>query len=383
MTDPLEDRLRSHFAARAARVTAEPDPSALVERSAARPRLGVPLIAVLAAAVAVLTGGGFLTGMSVAGSSPAPTVPAGGAAPATSGAPNVAGGPASRVDQQPSTATVLSLTPLFTRTTTSGVTIRAYTSGTTVGVVPGPTPCPAGMMCAQPITTPTSPRGASANGGTGSTGSGSIGGTASSGGVSEPDAPIGTGTAVPPVTSRCQAVTLEMSTDRAVSSVTVGQPTGAAVAPNSVQLLGSGSFGEAEGGPVSWVAVGVGSGVTSVQLVESTGTVVDTMTPASGVVVLAGVGATLPGGTSVVGLDGAGATLATVPVDQGVAPAPDCSPVVQGPPVTPPTTVPTTVPGGSPTTTTAPSTTTTVPTTTTGPITTMPPSTSGGSATNG
>ena len=74
MTDPLEDRLRSHFADRAARVTADPDPAAFVERSVGRPHPGVPMVAGLVAVAAVLVGGSFLTGVSVAGSSPTPVV---------------------------------------------------------------------------------------------------------------------------------------------------------------------------------------------------------------------------------------------------------------------------------------------------------------------
>jgi hypothetical protein len=372
MTDPLEDRLRSHFADRAGRVTADPDPSTLVERSAGRPRLGVPLVAGLVAAVAVLTGGSFLTGMSVASSSPAPAARGGGGA----AVPGALESPASGVNL-PSTAVVPALTSLFTRTTTSGVTIRAYTSGTTLGVGPGPLACPAGMMCAQPITTPLTPRDPSANGGTDSSGSSPSGATASSGMIG-PDSTISTVGTVPSEPPRCQEVTLEMSTDRAVSSVAVAGPTGVAVGPNSVELLATGSFGEVEGGPVGWVAVAVGSNVPSVQLVSSTGTVIDATTPASGVVVLAAVGSTVLGDASVVGLSPAGATLATVPVDLGVTPAPGCSPVTPGPPVTPPTTVPTTTtgPGGSAsTTTTGPTTSTVVPSTSTtsvGPTTNVP-----------
>ncbi len=70
---------------------------------------------------------------------------------------------------------------------------------------------------------------------------------------------------------------------------------GAAATPGTVQILGTGSFGSAEGAPVSWVAVWVGSGVGSVQLSVG-GTVVDAMAPNGGIVVLA-----LPGDSGLAG----------------------------------------------------------------------------------
>jgi len=76
-----------------------------------------------------------------------------------------------------------------------------------------------------------------------------------------------------------------------------------------------GSFGTEEGAPVGWVAVIVGSGVASVNL-SSGGTLVDSMTPVSGIVVLAMTGTADLTGASVVGIDQSGATVATVPVAQ-------------------------------------------------------------------
>lgn len=86
MSDPIEERLRSHLTARAAQVTVEPDAAALADRAAARPRVGTPLVAGLVALVVVLTGGGFLTGRAVAGSSPVRAAPAAGALAPAAGA---------------------------------------------------------------------------------------------------------------------------------------------------------------------------------------------------------------------------------------------------------------------------------------------------------
>jgi hypothetical protein len=363
MTDPLEDRLRSHFAERADRVTAEPDPSTLVERSAVRPHLGVALLASLVAVVAVLTGGGFLTGIAVASSSPAPAPRPGPNVPAASSGSAVASAPA--VGPTAATSGVAqTFTSLFTRTTTSGVTIRAYGSGAATGVVPAPVSCLPGVMCAQPIITPLKPVSGPAATGTASSVSGRAGASASAGG-SGPATTIGTAVLVPQVSRRCQEVTLEMSTEQAVSSVAIVGPTAASVAPSSMQLLGTGSFGQAEGGPVGWVALAVGSNVSSVRLESATGTVVDTMAPISGMVVLAAPGSTVPGGMSVVFITGAGSTVATLPANQGMYPAPGCTPVTPIAPVNPPATVPTTsiAPRVSTTTTTDPTTSTVVPST--------------------
>ena len=110
----------------------------------------------------------------------------------------------------------------------------------------------------------------------------------------------------------------------------------------------------------------VSSDVVSVRLVSSSGAVLDTMAPSSGVAVLAATGETALAGTSVVGLDAAGATVATVSTAQD---APTASPVcitvspmpIGSVPTTTPvattgpvTTVPTSVPGGQPSVATTP-----------------------------
>ena len=191
MTDPLEDRLRSHLADRAAQVTATPDPSAFVERSAGRRRIGAPLVAGVAAVVVLLAGASFATGLSVAASGPTTTttVPGGSRSAAlarpSAPSPGVAGADVSGS----ATGSVDPLTPVFTRTTGSGVTIRTYASTVIggsgcstsslcppIGSVPAPVPCPKGAMCAQPVTTPITSAGATPAGAAGSS-AGSAGGT--------------------------------------------------------------------------------------------------------------------------------------------------------------------------------------------------------------
>jgi hypothetical protein len=134
---------------------------------------------------------------------------------------------------------------------------------------------------------------------------------------------------------------VELSTSNAVGSDSVSRPS-AAPSPDAVEILGVGSFGTQEGAPVGWVAVIVGSGVASVNL-SSGGTLVDTMTPISGIVVLVMTGNADLTGVSVVGIDQSGATLATVPVAQasGVEGPIACttSPIVS-PSTLPPTTTP-------------------------------------------
>jgi hypothetical protein len=398
MTDPLEDRLRAHFADRAAQVAVAPDPAAIVERSTRRPRVGAPLVAVLAAAVALLTGGSFLTGMSVAGSSPAttPVPPAvhGAASPQSNG--TFAPAPSTTVIGGSATAVAPPLTSLFTRTTSAGVTIRAYTStsapttGCTLasacpptpgctsspcpptGVVP--VPCPANAACAQPISMPMQTAGAT-GGAPGDSGAGA--GGAVSGSVPPATgvggAPVSTTTTVPQQATSCQQLTLELSTDRAVWSASIGGPTSAVLGPKSVQILATGSFGEAEGGPVGWVAVLVSGEVASVRLVSSTGAVLDVMTPSTGVVVLAATGATALADTSAVGLDAGGTPVATVPTAQsGSAGAPGCTATPPGPPVPTPTTLPDSTTTTLPVPSTVPQTLPIGSPTTTGPTTSSP-----------
>ncbi len=366
MSDEFEDRLRTHLAAKAAQVQVDPDPGALMERSVGRSwhrgilAVGAVAIALIFAGSGVLTGVNLVGGRSAASplaSAPSTTVPsrAGASlAPSSSEASNL-----------PSTATQTPYTFLFARTTSSGVTIRAYgygsstTGGCTqaalcppVGIVPGPTPCPKGAICAQPTVIPQAQSGATGDG------RASAGGTASSGNAvgapkTLPAQPNGSGsggssvgTAPSQPTAECGQLVIELSTAKAVGSGTVPRPT-MAPSPDKVELLGVGSFGIAEGAPVDWVAVWVGSGMASVHL-SSGGTAVDAMAPSSGIVVLAVPGNSELAGATVVGVSQTGAVVATVPADQGasnacaILPTPAPAITTTTPTTTRPTTAPTT-----------------------------------------
>jgi len=97
-------------------------------------------------------------------------------------------------------------------------------------------------------------------------------------------------------------VTIELSTDAAVTTATAAVET-----PVAGQLVveASGVFGTAEGNPASWVLVATGPDVASVRL---GGAGSDTMTPVDGLAVLAVTGSSAP---SVVALDPNGVVLAS------------------------------------------------------------------------
>ena len=390
MTDELEDRLRAHLAAKAAQVQADPDPRVLMERSVGGTGRGRPLLIGAVAIAVVFAGSGVLTGVNLVGggstatpvaSAPSTTVPGGAGAaltPRSSGASSL-----------PTVAVPAPYAFLFTRTTSSGVTIRAYRSTTSttggctsaaactpLGTVPAPTPCPQGALCAQPVTVTQTQNGVTGDAGT------SAGAVASSGGAvgtagPAPTPSTGSGpmsTVPTPSTATCGQLEIELSTDRAVGTGSVPLPTSAPPSPDTVELLGVGSFGTAEAAPVGWVAVWVGSAVTSVHL-NSGGSSVDDMAPSSGVVVLAVPGIADLTGSTVVGLDRSGAAVASVPADQlsGSDASGACSttPIqapgsttTSQPPVTRTTTSTTT---STTSTTTAPSATTTTTTTPTPP----------------
>jgi hypothetical protein len=195
--------------------------------------------------------------------------------------------------------------------------------------------------------------------------------------------PTGVATTVPtqPVAA-CGQLVVELSTEAAVGSGSVPGPPAAAPAPDSVEILGQGSFGIEEGAPVGWVAAWVGDGVTSVGL-SSGGDVVDTMAPSSGIVVLAMPGDPDLSGATVVAVSQTGGPLSSVPADQ--APATEstngCTAGSTGPTTTTTTTTqPTansTPPTDPPPTSTTTTTTTTAPptpkTATTTPIASPPP----------
>ena len=388
MTDPIEDRLRSHLTARADGVHAKPDPTAFVERSANRdPRRGL-VAGGLAALTVVVAGAGVLTGVNLSGASASPPTSAPAPSPTGSGrngaafAPNGAGA-------SPSIVVPSSYSFLFTRVSASGVTVRAYTSasGSSDGcapapgcspstTIPGSPPCPMGALCAQPIVVPHTSGGTGGSSGSASSGPATVvgpnrpaeagGGTVTT--VPEPSSPVAT----------CGQLLVELSTDRAVGTGSLTPPISPPSAPDAVVVLGTGSFGSVEGAPVSWVAVSVGGGIATVRLTVG-GTPLDAMAPVSGVVVLTATGGSGLAGASLVGVDQSGATVATTPAVQSVQPgdAGGCPPTTPPPSAPPPT-----IPATTTTTTAPPATTTTAPptTTTTGPppVPTGPPVTTGG-----
>ena len=81
MSDPLEDRLRAHFATQASQVGAGPDPDALMERTAGRSGSRRMLVGAAALAV-VLAGSSALAGAELAGGSSNPSTPAASTSPA-------------------------------------------------------------------------------------------------------------------------------------------------------------------------------------------------------------------------------------------------------------------------------------------------------------
>ena len=386
MSDEFEDRLRTHLIGKAAEMHADPDPSALMELSVGRTGHRRPLTMGAVAIAVILTASGVLAGADLVGgrtsakplaAAPTTTVPGRAGAALT---PRPSG-----VSNLPAIAVQTPYTFLFTRTTTSGVTIRAYgsvsstTGGCTeaapcppVGIVPTPTTCPPSATCAQPAVLPQAQTGAT-EGSSAPAGEAASSGTAVGTRETQSTSSTGsgsgsTGTVPSQPAAACGQLVIELSTDHAVGSGSVPLLTSAPHSADTVELLGVGSFGTAEGAPVGWVAVWVGSGVTSVHL-TSGGTSVDAMAPNSGIVVLAVPGNAELAGATVVGVDQSGAAVATVPADQ--VPGSDASSVCAALPPEPPasttTTTTTTAPPATTTTTTASQATPTTTTPTTAP----------------
>ncbi len=321
---------------------AEPDPDGLIQRSAGRRRRRRTALGSAALAV-TLAGAGVLTGVNLAGAGStgqASSPPVWSPVRRPTGSVVAPGASASNLP-----AIGVPFTYLFTRTSASGVTIRAYTEGQDanptcgstepcppVGTTPGPIPCPRGAMCAQPM--------------------------------------------VDPSATECGQLVVELSTDKAVAIGSAPWPTNVRPAPDVVAVIGSGSFGVAEGGPVSWVAVWAGAAVADVQLSSGT-TVTDGMAPSSGIAVVAQSGSGGLSGADVVGKDEGGATVATVPAEQAsggstcAAPAP--SPTTTTSTTTTSTTTPSPVSTDPGPATTSTTTSPPVPSTTTVPPNTLPP----------
>ena len=241
-------------------------------------------------------------------------------------------------------------THLFTRTTTDGVTIRAYR-------LPQTNPCTCGPI---PVSSPPS----DVSPGSASSGR-QIQGTVSS------------------VTS---AMSVELSDETAVGqgvladppSTEATTPTGASAVSEPIAAT-SDSFGVAEGAPVWWIAVSVGPDVANVRVTFSDGST-DQMSPISGVAVLAhqidpSVAAAGDGPYEVRAslqlLGDSGTVIDAVPFPTPSptpvpVPTPAPTPAPAPVPVPVPTTVPATPPGTAPastssTSSTSPTSTTSVP----------------------
>ncbi len=401
MSDPFEDQLRAHLAAKAAHVEVDAAPETLLELSV-RPsgHRRAQVMGAVAVAI-VVAGSGVLTGAELAGGSSTPTrsdaLPTAGPADRAGAmiAPDQPGG-----STGPSTAAAPLYTPLFTRTTSSGVTIRVFQTGSAETGncaqapiclpprTPTPTPCTTGTICAQPQVAPVSPPVQEKAGAeTAVSGGGSaVPPTVEPGANSEshpeldtlpgdphsePAYPPGSLQPVPstppggPVSTTCGTLIVELSTSQAVGSASVPLTATAPSSSDTIEVIGLGSFGVDEGVPVGWVVARVGSGVAVARLV-SDGATVDVMAPSAGIAVLALPGDADLSGTSVAGVNQTGAVVATVPADQ--APVPATTNACSSDPSEPTTTTtpaPTTTAPVPTTTTVAPTTTVPVPTTTT------------------
>ncbi len=369
MSDAFEDRIRAHLADQASRVATNPDPDGLIQRSAG-PRgrrsvlVGAVALAMVFAGAGVLTGVNLAGGSTVSSSSSVPSVPSSG--PQRSGASIAPSGSAS--PNLPAIAGQLRYTLLLTRTTSAGVTVRVYAVANPsggcqgpaacppTGTFPGPVPCPQNATCVQPMIAPhTSPTTLPAESGGG--------GPAATGTVPSNPTPSDP-------TAGCGQLVIELSTDRAVATATTPWPTAAPTSSDTLDVLGEGSFGSAEGAPVGWVAVWAGAGVTSVHLSAGT-SASDSTAPTSGLAVLALPDASGLAGANVAnvtGTDQSGATVATVPADQ-VPGLSACAPPTPSPTTTTPTTTTTTtVPDPTSTTTPPDTSTTTVSPSTSAPV---------------
>jgi hypothetical protein len=255
-----------------------------------------------------------------------------------------------------------SATRLFIRTTTDGVTIRAYQDAESAVSSCGVAPTPAAGSGSGSGSGVNSPPGSTGSmGSTGSTGSagpsimplvpaapdvtvelsdndavgqGAIsapvcapstqqGSTGSSGGTG-----AGSG-AVPVPPSEGGSPPVDTPDPPATTPTTTGAQT-AAGPQSQPQELATGTFGVLEGDPVWWVAVEVGTGVTSVQMTFPDGGT-DQMAPVNGIAVLAhrvsaAVASVDPGPDVVRGslqlLGSGGSVVATVSLPQEATPVP-------------------------------------------------------------
>lgn len=422
----FEDDLRRRLHSRVESVDAAPDPEGLLERSGRAARRRTQTLVLLGVAAALLVGAaGVAGGSALAGtssnSSATPAPSPGGQSPRAFSGPDAAvapggaalGGASTTIPTQP-------LTPLFTRTTAGGVTIRAYSSavpvptgpvsptpptpttpttvspvppvttpttgcpganacspGTTIcrvtgsGAVTCPVPvtCPSNALCAQPQAV--QPKSVPAQTSTPGAGTTPTAGSGASGG------PVTTVPAPAPASCPEESVTVELSTDAAVGTDQVTLPSSPGTPAGAVVVAGSGSFGVAEGSPTGWVLVSAGPDVDTVRVTQGDGS--DEMAPVDGLAVLALAGTGDLGGATVDGLDASGNVVSSVSVPSAGTAGPLACPSTSTtvPPVSTPTVPPTTGPPAS-TTTVPPTSTTTVTggSTTTTPTTGTVPTTS-------
>ncbi|MBV8297409.1 MAG: hypothetical protein JO085_11265 [Acidimicrobiia bacterium] len=326
----------------------------------------------IALAVALVAGpvAGWAIGQSGGGGQQVAT----GSAPAGSNAdiPTAAGAPASAAISGVGSTDAFAgpttngpkATHLFTRTTSDGITIRAYrvdpptpptpptppanaptttTSSPSIKTPPAGCPMPMLKQGAVGVTSGGSGGSGAASGavssgpatgfGSGQSSSSSAGEvapagppvTATNGGAPQPQPP--TPTPCPPLPPPCKATPAalaELSTDAAVGQsfdpIDEKQPS------DALSHLAIGAFGGAEGSPAMFATVQTGPGVATVRL-RLTGNVVDQMAPSGNVAVLAHAGMpSSPNDVVIEALDASGNVMATMPVTKpGPGPAFACA----------------------------------------------------------
>ncbi len=326
MPDDIEFRLRHALALQAgAEPVAPADWGVLAGRLASTTRRRQRALVGAAALALVIGAAGGYFGEAAAspvavrasgpGSTPTTTAPSGGTrslAPSSSGpaalCPNASGGSPGASSGTTSTNGSLdigSATRVFTRTTTDGVTIRVYQDARTgVSCLGLPTPMAGSASGSTSRTTtttsgsvaspmfPTGPETTIELSDDNAVGQGAI---TSSQCVMSPDGGVvggsgsGSSNGAQPGSSPASPVTTNPVSTNPVPPTpitTIPTTTTPSSAPGVPSGLATGVFGVAEGDPVWWVAVEVGTDVTSVRMTFPDGTS-DEMAPVGGVAVLA------------------------------------------------------------------------------------------------
>jgi hypothetical protein len=261
-----------------------------------------------------------------------------------------------------------SATRVFTRTTTDGVTVRVYQDANTgVSCIGLPTPMAGSATSGGPVTTTAPAPSGSASSPAFETGPNvtielSDGDAVGQGAITEMQCVVapegGVGAASPPSGVITNPLPTNPTPTEPINTgpATTVPPTTATTTPPSSpgqpRQLSSGAFGVVEGDPVWWVAVEVGTDVTSVRMTFPDGAA-DEMAPVNGIAVLAhkvapALASAATGPYAVRGtlemLGAGGSVLDTVSLPQQFAPVPVPTPM----PLQPATTVPTpTVPGSA------------------------------------